>query len=192
MSSQHYRSASATERRSATGPSRVNSTRVREDERSPMHDAGSPVLADGLEENNNNSDESLRKYEKRVNGTDRRREKTTVTTTETYLTKRSPLKEGSNVANRNPIDRRPRSMGSPVQVKRPKEPEKGTAIARKGLHDTDRISSTLGSSSVADTSFLCTTSCSYFPAAFVQRCAHRPCTRSSERDEHAGARDGAG
>lgn len=124
MSSQHHRSASATERRNATGPSRVNASRAREHEHNPMQDAGSPVSFDESE-NANSYDDSARKYEKKINGTERRREKTTITTTETYLTKRSPLKEGAHVANCTPIDRRPRSRGSPIQTKRPKEPEKG-------------------------------------------------------------------
>jgi hypothetical protein len=90
-----------------------------------MHETGSPTSLDGAE-NASNYDDPVRKYEKKINGTERRREKTTITTTETYLTRRSPLKEGANVANRTPIERRPRSRGSPTQTKKPKVQEKGT------------------------------------------------------------------
>ncbi len=89
-----------------------------------MYETGSPISVDGME-NASNYDDAPRKHEKVVNGTDRRREKTTITTTEAYLTKRSPLKEGANVANRTPVERRPRSTGSPIPTKKPKETGKG-------------------------------------------------------------------
>ena len=132
MTSQHYRSVSATERKPATGSSRVNSNRAREYERRSMHETDSPISVDGME-NANNFDDASKKYDKRVNGSERRREKTTITTTESWLTKRSPLKEGANTANRTPVDRRPQSRGSPIMTKKPKEVEKGMFIAR--LHN---------------------------------------------------------
>ena len=128
MSSQHFRSASATERKTAAGTARVNTNRAREYERHSMHETGSPISVDGME-NGNSYDDASRKHEKKMNGTDRRREKTTITTTETFLTKRSPLKEGANVTNRSPLERRPRSRGSPMQTKKPKEVEKGMGRA---------------------------------------------------------------
>ena len=124
MSSQQFRSASATERKTATGAARVNSNRARDYERNSMYETTSPVSVDGME-NVNGYEDAPRKFDRKVNGTDRRREKTTTTTTETYLMKRSPLKEGSNVANRTPVERRPHSRGSPIQTKKPKEVEKG-------------------------------------------------------------------
>jgi hypothetical protein len=124
MNSQHHRSASATERKSITGNSRVNSTRAREYERHSAQEAGTPVSMDEVE-NSGNHEDFTKRHESKFNGTERRREKTTVKTTETFLTRRSPLKEGVNVANRSPVDRIPRSRGSPIQKKKPKEPEKG-------------------------------------------------------------------
>lgn len=124
MSAQHFRSASATERKTATGASRVNPNRARDYERNSLYETGSPISVDGME-NVDNHEDAPWKYERRVNGTDRRREKTTITTTGTYLTKRSPLKDGAGVAKRTPVERRPHSRGSPIQVQKPKEVEKG-------------------------------------------------------------------
>ena len=120
MSSQHFRSASATERKPATGASRVDSKRAREHERNSLYETGSPLSIDEMK-NATNYDDGTWKYERKVNGTDRTREKTAITTTETYLTKRSQLKGGTNFANRSPVERRPRSSGSPVRAKEPKE-----------------------------------------------------------------------
>jgi hypothetical protein len=128
MTSQHHRSASATERKSITGNSRVNSTRAREYERRSMHEAGTPASMDEVE-NGGGHEDFTNRHERKFNGTEKRREKTTITTTETFLTRRSPLKEGANIANRSSVEKMSRSRGSPTQKKKPKEPEKGVSRA---------------------------------------------------------------
>lgn len=90
MNPAHHRTTSATERRAShmNGmPSRVSSTRIRDYERPSVHENGSPVLPDGSE-----NEESPRATRYAVGGTERTREKSTVTTTETYRTTRSPVK----------------------------------------------------------------------------------------------------
>ena len=126
MSSQHFRSASATERKSASaakGPSRVNSGRTRDYEEPTARDAESPLSADGIE-NGYGSFQISRKASKQADGGERRREKTTVITTETYLTKRSPLKERLNAVNRGNIDGRTKSVGSPTVPKKTNDVER--------------------------------------------------------------------
>ncbi len=114
MSSFHYRSASATDRRSAqvpNGTTRVTSTRTTRDERPFARDNGSPVLPDGFSDPVNGA-HTFSKAEKRLSGLEqRRREKSTVTTTETIYTRRSPKKEPPNAGNRNSTRR---SVVSPV------------------------------------------------------------------------------
>ena len=125
------RSASATERKSASaakGPSRVNSARTRDYEQSTARDAGSPLSADGLD-NGYSGFQGSRKASKQADVGERRKEKTTVTTTETYLTKRSPLKERLNAVNRGNTDGRPRSMGSPTDAKKKKDVERGRPLS---------------------------------------------------------------
>ena len=111
MTSLHYRSASATDRRSAQFPSgttRINGHRTARDERPST---GSPVLPDGFSEPVNGNS-SFSKAEKRLSGLEqRRREKTTVTTTETLYTRRSPKKE---LPNNGGSSRDRRSVVSPV------------------------------------------------------------------------------
>ena len=131
MSSQHFRSASATERKSASaakGPSRVNSARTREYEQPTARDAGSPLSADGLE-NGYSGFQGTRKASKQADVGERRREKTTVTTTETYLTKRSPLKARINAVNRRNTEGRPRSMGSPTVEKKTRDVDRGRLLS---------------------------------------------------------------
>ncbi|KIW32923.1 uncharacterized protein PV07_04436 [Cladophialophora immunda] len=119
MTSLHYRSASATDRRSASllnGPSRVNPTRARDD-RPFARDNGSPVLPDGFSDPADGAHKPS-KSESRVSGLEhRRREKSTVTTTETIYTRRSPKKETSNTESRK--DKR--TVASPVLKQPPKE-----------------------------------------------------------------------
>ena len=129
MTSLHYRSASATDRRSthvSNGPSRVNSTRARDYERPSARDGGSPVMTDGFSD----VADSAHKYSKsenRLSGLDRRREKQIVTTTETVFTaRRSPKKETSNVDNRKSDSSRRWSTASPVLKRPPKEEDAGT------------------------------------------------------------------
>ncbi|EXJ90598.1 hypothetical protein A1O1_03701 [Capronia coronata CBS 617.96] len=116
MASLHYRSASATERRSThhpDGTSRVNSTRTQNYERPFARDADSPIYPTAYSEVGEGTHKHS-KSENRFSGLERRREKSTVTTTETLLTRRSPRKETSNAESRkNNADRR-RSAGSPV------------------------------------------------------------------------------
>ncbi|KIW81010.1 hypothetical protein Z517_04033 [Fonsecaea pedrosoi CBS 271.37] len=121
MTSLHYRSASATDRRSASllnGPSRVNPSRARDD-RPFTRDNGSPVHPDGF----NGHAEGVHKpskSESRVTGLEqRRREKTTVTTTETFYTRRSPKKDTSNTESRK--DKR--TVASPVLKQQPPNEE---------------------------------------------------------------------
>ena len=82
MNSAHYRSASATESRSTYTngmPARINSTRVRDYEHPRVQENGSPVLSDHGFEHENGS--TVNKF-----ATERRRERYTVTNTETYTT----------------------------------------------------------------------------------------------------------
>lgn len=127
MNNQHFRSASATERRSANagpGPSRVNSTRVRDYERSAGRESASPVST-GPAETGYGDQENPRRRGQQLDLGERRREKTTIKTTETYLTKRSPLKESASTGGRGNPDSRPRSRGSPVLQKRGKSTDSG-------------------------------------------------------------------
>ena len=124
MTSQHYRSASATERKSSTanaGPSRVNSARAGEYKRPIVQDTGSPLSADAPE-NGYGHDDASKKYEQKFNGEERRREKTTITTTERFITKRSPVKE--TIVRREPVDRGSRNLESSLMPKKQKEVEK--------------------------------------------------------------------
>ncbi|OAL39327.1 hypothetical protein AYO20_01197 [Fonsecaea nubica] len=121
MTSLHYRSASATDRRSASllnGPSRVNPSRARDD-RPFTRDNGSPVLPDGFSGHAEGVHKPS-KSESRVTGLEqRRREKTTVTTTETFYTRRSPKKDTSNTESRK--DKR--TVASPVLKQQPPHEE---------------------------------------------------------------------
>jgi gamma-tubulin complex component 2 len=121
MTSLHYRSASATDRRSAqfsNGTTRVNSSRATRDERPFARDPGSPVLPDGFGDPVYGTHVASN-AEKRLSGLEhRRREKSTITTTETIYTRRSPKKEPSNTGGRNHAARR--SVVSPV-LKQPQE-----------------------------------------------------------------------
>ena len=86
MNSAHYRSASATERRSAHAnglPSRVSSTRFADYERPQVQENGSPVLT---EHGFDNGDELNPKSVKYAT-TERRKERHTITTTEAYGTR---------------------------------------------------------------------------------------------------------
>jgi len=99
MNSAHARSASATDRRPHTNglPSRVSSARVRDYERPSVRENGSPVLLDGFE-----NEQESRATEYLASGTERRKEKHTVTTTETYRTRRSPVKDTFDGGGRPP------------------------------------------------------------------------------------------
>lgn len=100
MNSAHFRSASATDRRTshANGlPSRLNSGRVRDYERPSVHENGSPVLPDGFDtEGDPHASNHM------VGGTERRKERHTITTTETYRTRRSPVKDTFDGGGRGP------------------------------------------------------------------------------------------
>lgn len=138
MASLHYRSASATERRSAhpsAAPSRVNSVRARDYERPSARDAGTPIYPTAYSE----VGDGVHKHSKSENlfsGIEKRREKSTVTTTETLLTRRSPRKETLNPESwKNNVGRRP-SAGSPVPERRPKEENTGAHPASRLVPDT--------------------------------------------------------
>ncbi|ETN46752.1 uncharacterized protein HMPREF1541_00941 [Cyphellophora europaea CBS 101466] len=125
MNSQHYRSASAAERRSAAasaGPSRVNSSRARTYNHRSFQENGADV-GDDLDDYEQDDDVFQRRQDKKVSASERRREKTTVTTTEKYLTRRSPLKDGYNTANRGTYDKRPKSMEGSKAYKQSEESE---------------------------------------------------------------------
>ncbi|KAK7888265.1 gamma tubulin complex Spc97/GCP2 subunit Alp4 [Exophiala xenobiotica] len=122
MTSLHYRSASATDRRSAqplSGPSRVNSVRTREYERASARDSGSPVFPDGYSDAPDGHKHT--KSENRFSGLDRRKEKSTVTTTETLITRISPRKATTTHENRYADNSRRQSTGSPIQKRANKE-----------------------------------------------------------------------
>lgn len=119
MSSSHYRSASATERRSATANgmhTRTGSTRMRDYERPSVRENGSPVLLDAFE---NVSDVAsvARKFQLH----ERRRERTTTTTTESQYTRHSPVRDNLRAVSRNASDRLRQSLQSPVIKKSSKE-----------------------------------------------------------------------
>lgn len=61
---------------------------------------------------------------KKTSASERRREKTTITTTETYISRRSPLKEAFSSMNRGATDKRPKSTEVPRTYPQPVEPEK--------------------------------------------------------------------
>ncbi|KAL6244381.1 gamma tubulin complex Spc97/GCP2 subunit Alp4 [Rhinocladiella similis] len=102
MASLHYRSASATDRRGtqySSGPSRVNSAKYRDYERASARDTASPIFPDAYSE----APDGKHKHttsENRFSGLDRRKEKATITTTETLITRISP-KKGAKVAENN-------------------------------------------------------------------------------------------
>ena len=103
MTSLHYRSASATDRRSAhipNGSARVNSARARDYERPSVRDSESPSVTDSYAEQSGSTHKHS-KSENRFSGMERRKEKTTITTTDTvYATRRSPKKEPINVESK--------------------------------------------------------------------------------------------
>ncbi|KAK5095059.1 gamma tubulin complex Spc97/GCP2 subunit Alp4 [Exophiala xenobiotica] len=91
MNSAHYRTTSATDRRTshANGlPSRVGSTRVRDYERPSVHENGSPVLPDGFDQ-----EDEPKSAKQVLGGTERRKERHTAITTETIRSRRSPVKD---------------------------------------------------------------------------------------------------
>ncbi|KAH0831660.1 hypothetical protein AYO21_01859 [Fonsecaea monophora] len=137
MTSLHYRSASATDRRSASllnGPSRVNPSRARDD-RPFTRDNGSPVLPDGFSGHAEGVHKPS-KSESRVTGLEqRRREKTTVTTTETFYTRRSPKKDTSNIESRK--DKR--TVASPVLKQQPPNEENSPPLSRNAPSDLDPV-----------------------------------------------------
>jgi len=121
MASLHHRSASAVDRHSAGtngGPSRVNSTRARDYERPYVRETGSPTFSESVSNVNGFS-----KHADRYTDTERRREKTRITTTETYLSKRSSPKKGAkSIVNQEQQDPQRRSLESPI-LKKQKERE---------------------------------------------------------------------
>lgn len=125
MTSQHHRSASAAERRSATasaGPSRVTSSRYRDYNR--HLDNENDMNGDDEEDDYvQDTDAFQRRQDKRTSASERRREKTTVTTTETYLTRRSPMKDDLNSANRGVVDRRNKITNVARNQPQPEEPD---------------------------------------------------------------------
>ena len=77
MNSAHYRSASATERRSAHAnglPSRVNSTRFADYERPQVQENGSPVLTEHGFDNGDELNPKSVKYAQRVENCEERLE----------------------------------------------------------------------------------------------------------------------
>lgn len=142
MTSLHYRSASATDRRSthfSNGPSRVNSTRARDYEKASVRDSDSPMLPDGYSDGQDRADHN--RSDKRFSGLDRRREKATVTTTETLLTRRSPKKETSNHERRRSERVQPRNTASPVSKGLHKEATIGSYAVLLFRALTDRLQS---------------------------------------------------
>ena len=121
MTSIHNRSASATERRTSHTnglPSRVASTRMRDYERPSVHENGSPVLHDGFEH-----EDDIRSTRYTVGATERRKERHTITTTETYRARRSPVKDTFDGGGRRtpkksilqspPVQRKPQRDSQP-------------------------------------------------------------------------------
>lgn len=170
MTSLHYRSASATDRRSThlpNGSSRVNSARARDYERLSVRDSGSPSVADGYTE----QPESAHKHSKsenRFSGVERRKEKTTITTTDTVYTRRSPKKEGGNPENKQ------RSTASPVPKRPAKEEESGKhhCFQAKYYDILTIVPSTMDSISFIDPSLVRPSCDSNYCASFVSK---RPC-----------------
>src|SRR5258708_2182077 len=106
MASTHQRSASTVDRRSATlggVPSRVSSTRARDYERPSVRDNGSPVLSDSIPKGDDDEND-MPKFENHIRETQKKRERTTITTTE-RIVRRSPVKESANAGNRAEPDR---------------------------------------------------------------------------------------
>ncbi|KAK6383456.1 gamma tubulin complex Spc97/GCP2 subunit Alp4 [Exophiala oligosperma] len=120
MASLHYRSASATDRRGtqfSSGPARVNSAKYQDYERASARDTASPIFPDGYSEAPDGRHKHT-KSENRFSGLDRRKEKSTITTTETFITRTSP-KKGAKVAESN--HGRHTSTASPIQNRPNKE-----------------------------------------------------------------------
>lgn len=87
----NHRSASTAERRTSHTnglPSRAHTTRQRGYERPSVADTGSPVLGDEFDD-----DDELRTGKYPASVAERRKERYTVTTTETYKSRRSPIKD---------------------------------------------------------------------------------------------------
>lgn len=121
MSSAHYRSISANERRSAPNVilTRATSTRARDHERPYVRENGSPIMSDGFKAAKDT--ENPRRRESRNDGIEIWREKSTVAITEKYATRRSPMKDAANLSNRGAPERNRTSVESPTQRKVLKE-----------------------------------------------------------------------
>lgn len=122
MTSLHHRSASIADRRSAhlsSGPPRVSSTRSRDYDRPPDRDRDgvSPAVPDPPTEPRDSAHRHS-KSDNRLSGVERRKERTTITTTDTVYTRRSPKKDLPHVDLRKSDAERRRSAG-PSVLKRP-------------------------------------------------------------------------
>ncbi|RMZ92085.1 hypothetical protein DV736_g681, partial [Chaetothyriales sp. CBS 134916] len=124
MSSHHFRSASAVERKGShanPGHTRVNSARSGEYKRPIVQESGSPVSSEGAGIGFDRGTTSKR-YDKVVHAEERQREKTTITTVERLISQRNPSRQ--IVARREPADRVSRNLESPPVPTRPREVEK--------------------------------------------------------------------
>ncbi|RMZ80830.1 hypothetical protein DV737_g2853, partial [Chaetothyriales sp. CBS 132003] len=125
MSSYHFRSASAVERKSShanAGHARVNSARSGDYKRAFVQESGSPVSSEGAG-NGFDRGTTLKRHDKVFHTEEKRREKTTITTVERLISQRSPSRQ--TVVRREPVDRLSRNVESPPVVpKRPREVEK--------------------------------------------------------------------
>ncbi|KIV89500.1 hypothetical protein PV10_06893 [Exophiala mesophila] len=122
MASLHHRSASMADRRSAhlsSGPARVSSTRSRDYDRPSDRDRDgfSPIVS-GSPTEPRDGNHRHSKSDNRLSGLERRKERTTITTTDTVYTRRSPKKDlPHSELRRSDTDRR-RSAG-PAVLKKP-------------------------------------------------------------------------
>jgi len=177
MTSLHQRSVSATDRRSAYsigGPSRVNSTRTKDYERSSARDNGSPVAFDSIGDPSE-ANSRFRHSDSRYTGTERRREKSTVVTTETVVTRRSPRRDAPNGDARRGGDAS-RQAESPGLPPRPKD----TGIPpRLGSEFPSNFGSSLESSGVSDPSLFCTAGDESDGATALTECPQRSQSESA-------------
>jgi len=186
MTSLHYRSASATDRRSthfSTGASRVNSTRTRDYDKASARDSDSPLFPDGYSDAQDRFDHN--RNEKRFSGLDRRREKATITTTETLFTRRSPKKETTTERRRSERVQ-PRNTASPVpKILRQEESIRSYSVPFCGLLLID--SSTMESLRILDSSLFCAACLASNETSLGPTCAIEFGTEPTGRHDDAGA-----
>ncbi|RMD40804.1 hypothetical protein DV735_g4332, partial [Chaetothyriales sp. CBS 134920] len=123
MSSHHFRSASAIERKTShanPGHARVNSARSSDYKRPFVQESGSPVSSGSG--NGFDRGTTSRRHDRGFHSEEKRRETTTVTTAERFISQRHPSKQ--TVTRREPVDRLSRNFESPPVPKRQKEVER--------------------------------------------------------------------